>query len=58
MARASFIHGAIESGRKAEETLSINPGEYYEVRAKIAMINKHFKAAETIYLEQVSIGSY
>eukprot|EP00042_Codosiga_hollandica_P051782 m.643612 g.643612 ORF g.643612 m.643612 type:complete len:1752 (+) comp58351_c0_seq22:791-6046(+) len=50
--KAQFIAKALDAARVAEETLSQDARDHYLVRARLAMLEKHFKVAETIFLEQ------
>ena len=56
IAKASYLNDINDAIAKADET---NPGHGIddpEVRAKLAMLERQFKLAETIYLEQGLVG--
>lgn len=48
VAKATYLH-------KVNEDARVNGSQSYQVRARMAALNQHFKLAETIYLEQGAV---
>lgn len=51
--KARYLHVLNKKQKQAAEDLHSDGSNHYEVQARIALLNKQFKRAEAIYLEQV-----
>lgn len=52
VSKAQFLHDTIEIAEKSEETMGRNGLDHYRVRARLAIMDKRLKEAESIFLEQ------
>src|SRR5690606_32036254 len=55
VAKTRYLHKLVKECEKTKLEQGIDPLEHWSIRAKVEILNKNFKQAEQIYLEQGKI---